>query len=125
DVRLALERLEQAPETVATLEVRAMACIRQQDFAEADRYLSRAKGASARAEELARLEFLTGRVAHARHQYDGALECFARAADSAVRAGAVLEEATYLRDRKSTRLNSSHVKKSYAVYCMKKNRYDN
>src|SRR5690606_40723657 len=26
------------------------------------------------------------------------------------------------RDRKSTRLNSSHVKSSYAVFCLKKNR---
>src|SRR5690606_40694424 len=28
-----------------------------------------------------------------------------------------------LRDRKSTRLNSSHVKISYAVFCLKKKRY--
>src|SRR5690606_40723316 len=27
-------------------------------------------------------------------------------------------------DRKSTRLNSSHVKISYAVFCLKKNRHD-
>src|SRR5690606_41364733 len=27
------------------------------------------------------------------------------------------------RDRKSTRLNSSHVKSSYAVFCLKKNEY--
>src|SRR5690606_39506405 len=27
------------------------------------------------------------------------------------------------RDRKSTRLNSSHVKSSYAVFCLKKKRY--
>src|SRR5690606_40937118 len=29
------------------------------------------------------------------------------------------------RDRKSTRLNSSHVKISYAVYCLKKKKTDN
>src|SRR5690606_39410521 len=29
-----------------------------------------------------------------------------------------------LEDRKSTRLNSSHVKISYAVFCLKKKRYD-
>src|SRR2546428_7664958 len=29
---------------------------------------------------------------------------------------------TYLRDRKSTRLNSSHDQISYAVFCLKKNR---
>src|SRR5690606_41228638 len=30
-----------------------------------------------------------------------------------------------LRDRKSTRLNSSHVKSSYAVFCLKKKKTDN
>src|SRR5690606_40174413 len=33
--------------------------------------------------------------------------------------GSVLDR-TALRDRKSTRLNSSHVKTSYAVFCLKK-----
>src|SRR3989442_8267515 len=30
--------------------------------------------------------------------------------------------AEFLQDRKSTRLNSSHVRTSYAVFCLKKNR---
>src|SRR5690606_39967543 len=34
--------------------------------------------------------------------------------------GWVAAEKGYLRDRKSTRLNSSHVKISYAVFCLKK-----
>src|SRR5690606_41873266 len=34
--------------------------------------------------------------------------------------GDVREEFLHLRDRKSTRLNSSHVKISYAVFCLKK-----
>src|SRR5690606_40198313 len=33
---------------------------------------------------------------------------------------AILEEMGCLQDRKSTRLNSSHVKISYAVFCLKK-----
>src|SRR5690606_41276258 len=33
-----------------------------------------------------------------------------------------LEDSTLPRDRKSTRLNSSHVKISYAVFCLKKKR---
>src|SRR2546430_11441686 len=33
---------------------------------------------------------------------------------------AVLAEADHLRDRKSTRLNSSHSQISYAVFCLKK-----
>jgi serine/threonine-protein kinase PknK len=96
DVALAHARLDGAPEHVATLEASAMAFIRSQDYAAADRCLSRSRSLTSRAEDLARLEFLTGRVAHARHQYAAALDCFARAADYAVRAGAVLEEATYL-----------------------------
>src|SRR5690606_41677097 len=35
-------------------------------------------------------------------------------------AGALLLERLLRRDRKSTRLNSSHVKTSYAVFCLKK-----
>src|SRR5436309_11422351 len=34
-------------------------------------------------------------------------------------------DATGKPDRKSTRLNSSHVKNSYAVFCMKKKKYTN
>src|SRR5690606_41525705 len=30
----------------------------------------------------------------------------------------------FLQDRKSTRLNSSHVKRSYAVFCLKKTNYN-
>src|SRR5690606_41618332 len=35
-------------------------------------------------------------------------------------AAAVLGDASKFKDRKSTRLNSSHVKISYAVFCLKK-----
>src|SRR5699024_12594980 len=38
------------------------------------------------------------------------------------RAFGVEEEATGVEDRKSTRLNSSHVLISYAVFCLKKNK---
>jgi len=97
DVALAEARLAAAPENdVATLEMRAMLAVRARDFAGAERWLERARDLGPRAEELARIEFLTGRVAFGRHRYDAALSCFARAADHAVRAGAVLEEATYL-----------------------------
>src|SRR3989442_6386628 len=34
----------------------------------------------------------------------------------------ILDRGETLRDRKSTRLNSSHVRISYAVFCLKKNR---
>src|SRR5690606_40738893 len=38
----------------------------------------------------------------------------------ALAAGHAVLDCTGLRDRKSTRLNSSHVKISYAVFCLKK-----
>src|SRR5690606_27448905 len=37
-----------------------------------------------------------------------------------IKPGWDVEPVRYLRDRKSTRLNSSHVKSSYAVFCLKK-----
>lgn len=92
----ALELLDAAPESVATLEVRSMVLLRKLDLAGAERCLLRARHLTERAEELARIEFLTGRLCHARHQYEAALEAFARASDYALRAGAVLEEAIYL-----------------------------
>src|SRR5690606_41530979 len=41
----------------------------------------------------------------------------------ALQAGAQAHEVRRRPDRKSTRLNSSHVKISYAVFCMKKKKY--
>src|SRR5690606_41934206 len=40
--------------------------------------------------------------------------------DSRIIIDAIISLARSLRDRKSTRLNSSHVKISYAVFCLKK-----
>src|SRR5690606_41696440 len=40
--------------------------------------------------------------------------------EPALRLAAKLVAATFAEDRKSTRLNSSHVKISYAVFCLKK-----
>ncbi len=92
----AMARLDGAPSSVATLEARAMLLIRSSDLRGAEQCLLQARHLTERAEALARIEFLTGRIAHGRHQYEAALASFARAADYAVRAGAVLEEATYL-----------------------------
>src|SRR5690606_40206208 len=41
-------------------------------------------------------------------------------ANSCVESGGSVERVQTQRDRKSTRLNSSHVKISYAVFCLKK-----
>jgi serine/threonine-protein kinase PknK len=96
DLSLARRLLEASPDGVPALEASAMLCIRTREYAAADACLRRARSLTSRLDELARLEFLTGRIAHGRHQYAAALECFARAAAHAVRAGAILEEATYL-----------------------------
>src|SRR3712207_7156485 len=40
------------------------------------------------------------------------------------RIAAGLDVLTYIRDRKSTRLNSSHANISYAVFCLKKKKMD-
>src|SRR5207302_9147070 len=47
-------------------------------------------------------------------------ECFFLIADYHVLTTGAKEEAFIFLDRKSTRLNSSHVKISYAVFCLKK-----
>src|SRR5207253_9524284 len=44
-------------------------------------------------------------------------------ARDAVSLGSALSEIDQLRDRKSTRLNSSHVAISYAVFCLKKKKH--
>src|SRR5207302_6858706 len=49
--------------------------------------------------------------------------CFARASSVRWRTGSVCAANTNA-DRKSTRLNSSHVKISYAVFCLKKKNFD-
>src|SRR5207247_8613990 len=56
----------------------------------------------------------------------GALRGFALAASRALALGETrlerLHQVDDLRDRKSTRLNSSHERSSYAVFCLKKKR---
>ena len=92
----ALALLADAPAHAAALEVRAMILFQTGELRGAAHWLLEAQRDTNKPEELARLEFLCGRVAHARQQYEEALRSFARAADYAVRAGAALEEATYL-----------------------------
>src|SRR5437773_8549462 len=59
--------------------------------------------------------------------YRGALELIKRFLDAHALAGCVAFEngvaVGYSLDRKSTRLNSSHITISYAVFCLKKKKY--
>src|SRR5690606_41261632 len=48
-----------------------------------------------------------------------------RTSDTAARQSALSSLSSTARDRKSTRLNSSHVKISYAVFCLKKKKNAN
>lgn len=95
-LREALEALEGAPFLPCTAEARVMVHVRRGDFDRAEADLLAGFQLATRAEQRARLEFLSGRVAHGRNDYQAALASFARAADFASQCGALLEEATYL-----------------------------
>jgi transcriptional regulator with GAF, ATPase, and Fis domain len=96
DVAAALRLLESAPESAATLEVRALACMAEGQRDRARALVERARVLATSDEERARIEAVAGYVAHAAGEALPALESFRRAADHAARAGALLEEATYL-----------------------------
>src|SRR5947209_10113326 len=67
-----------------------------------------------RSSDLAKARFRLGEIALANHNLDHAREQF----EHALRDSDKLDERE--RDRKSTRLNSSHANISYAVFCLKK-----
>ncbi|HVY61075.1 MAG TPA: protein kinase, partial [Planctomycetota bacterium] len=96
DPNTAMRLLDGAKETPATLEVKALASMSlgQRDAARV--FVERARASAGTDEESARIEAVAGYVAHAAGESMPALESFRRAADHAARAGAVLEEATYL-----------------------------
>src|SRR3989442_8887075 len=66
---------------------------------------------------------------HERHgrrgQHDGGGAGGPEARDLAARDRERLQERALEQDRKSTRLNSSHVRISYAVFCLKKKKQEN
>jgi serine/threonine-protein kinase PknK len=96
DLAAAEAALAGAPASAPSLEATAMLLLRAGDLAGAAGKLLEARPLAEHAEELARLEFLDARIAHSRQEYAQALAGFSRAAEFAVQAGAVLEEATYL-----------------------------
>jgi serine/threonine-protein kinase PknK len=96
DPQAALSVLEPAAPAVPVLEVRALAALALGKFEAAHLEAERGLVLSVDDEERARLEAVLGNVAHATGESAKALEAFRRARDHAVRAGALLEEATYL-----------------------------
>jgi len=92
----ARERLAGIPDSPSVLEVRALAELRSENRAAAIDYVERGLLLASQDEERARLEAIAGMTRHAQGDAEASLEDYRRAVDHAARAGAVLEEATYL-----------------------------
>ncbi len=95
DAATALAELATASDALG-LEVRALSLLALERRSEAEATLARARLVSEGEESRARLEALSGNLAHFEGDSERALSAFRRAAEHAARAGAVLEEATYL-----------------------------
>jgi serine/threonine-protein kinase PknK len=92
----ALTVLDQAPDTAGTLEVRALAQLARGERSAAQQSAARGRALARSEEERARSEAIAGVLAHAAGEPEAARQAFRQAIEHAVRAGAVLEEATYL-----------------------------
>jgi serine/threonine-protein kinase PknK len=88
--------LRGVPLSSPVLEVRALVFLSRGRLEEAELDVERGRAVASTDEERARVEAVAGNVAHARGDSGRGLDAFRRAADHASRAGAVLEEATYL-----------------------------
>jgi transcriptional regulator with GAF, ATPase, and Fis domain len=84
------------PDSAPVLETRALAEMYRGDRSAALELAVRARSLSVSDDARARLEAVRGNVAHAAGDAETALRAFRSAAEHAARAGAVLEEATYL-----------------------------
>jgi transcriptional regulator with GAF, ATPase, and Fis domain/tetratricopeptide (TPR) repeat protein len=84
------------PDSAVVLEVRSLAALAQGNRPEALALAERARSFAGTDEERARVEAVRGNALHAGGDAEGALAAFRSAAEHAARAGAVLEEATYL-----------------------------
>ncbi len=96
DVDGCLEILSHAPESVQVLETRALAELQARRLEAAQSTLERAMVYAGTEEERARVLGAEGMLHHAMGDADRAQRRFEAAAEHAQRAGAVLEEATYL-----------------------------
>jgi transcriptional regulator with GAF, ATPase, and Fis domain/tetratricopeptide (TPR) repeat protein len=105
----ALSILVDVEETAAVLEVRALAELAQGRRDAALATLERAKVLAMGDEERARVESLLGMLHHASARATLAVESFRRAVEFAARAGAVLEEATYLTGLAAAAVEASRI----------------
>jgi serine/threonine-protein kinase PknK len=96
EAQSAANELEGEPDSSAVLETRALVELALGNHPAALAFAGRAAGLAADDEERARVEAVRGNLAHASGDVEPALRAFRSAAEHAARAGAVLEEATYL-----------------------------
>ncbi|HEX9295443.1 MAG TPA: protein kinase, partial [Polyangiaceae bacterium] len=94
--RGALATLAGAPPTAATVEARAIALVASGERAQAEQELALAEALATTEESRGRVAGLIGYVAHMNGDFGRACSAFVRGADHAERAGALVEEATYL-----------------------------
>jgi serine/threonine-protein kinase PknK len=92
----ALTRLKGVPESAHVLEVRALAELQLERHAAALETLERARATATSDEDQARIQSLLGILHHATAEGGLSVLAFRRAVEYAGRAGALLEEATYL-----------------------------
>jgi transcriptional regulator with GAF, ATPase, and Fis domain/tetratricopeptide (TPR) repeat protein len=108
----ALSSLLDVEETAAVLEVRALSELALDRREAALRTLERAKVLAMGDEERARVESLLGMLHHACQRSTLAVEAFRRAVEFASRAGAVLEEATYLTGLAAAAVEASRIEEA-------------
>ncbi len=101
--------LTKAPESVKVLEARASIELTRGHLEAAKRTLDRALSFAHDAEDRARVEALLANWSQQAGAAEQALEQFRRAAEHAARAGALLEEATYLSGVASTAANAGQL----------------
>lgn len=95
--------------TASMLEARASVFLSHQDWAQARQLLIEARSIPCDAEQQARISALLAHLDHQEGNHDAALRGYTRAATDAARAGAIVEEATYLVGVAST---AAHLAKS-------------
>jgi transcriptional regulator with GAF, ATPase, and Fis domain/tetratricopeptide (TPR) repeat protein len=111
----ALALLSDAPESAAVLEVRALIELSLHRRGQALATLERARSQTTGDEERARVESLFGMLHHAEQQPAAAVDDFRRAVEYASRAGAVLEEATYLTGLSAAGVEASRIEEALSA----------
>jgi transcriptional regulator with GAF, ATPase, and Fis domain/tetratricopeptide (TPR) repeat protein len=111
----ARELLERAPLSAPTLETLALAELAEGRLEQAAVTARRGLAMAENEEQRARLEAASGFVAHAAGDSDAAAAAYRRAEGHAVRAGAVLEEATYLTGKSAAAANVGDLTEALAA----------